>query len=525
MIMKKGSHLEHTCKGNIEDKNKLANVLWVANYCEDGLRNIKLSRPIDVFTTIRRKFGIDLFYWTFWNAWTICMERIVGSYDERYFKMPSLTIEPLTANPGSIIGCSRDDATLQWTGTMVMFKASYDGWLRGYRPVLGLDGCFLKGKYGGVCLSIIGLDGNNGLFPVATYFCRSECYDTWNTFLQALQPWLDQHDAKLTFISDRQKGLIKAVADNFHHCNHRTIDKDNFLAKLGEDHLSARHWLKREPPKTWCRSHFNSTAKCEYIANNFSESFNNWILKVRDKPLYKTLEKLNMMMMTLMYDRRAKASVDKNKWTTTKDGERWTVNLDAQECECKEWHAIYCSEYHWVSTYMKAYASAVYPVANETSWVKPPREFRPPPLLRPTGRPRKSRRKDEDELTNGSARRCGKCGHYGHNKKTCKGPPAADKVPHNKKKLTRVDTPRSQEEIKVKFGFSTLSQGSEPRPSTTTSQTTQTCRRARQTQQKTSNQPSERARQQNTTTIITHTSSHTNPYMRIFNAPRPKWKI
>ncbi|KAF6161656.1 hypothetical protein GIB67_017294 [Kingdonia uniflora] len=300
------------------------------------------------------------------------MERIVGSYDEDYFKMPSLTIELLTVNPGSIIGCSRDDATLQWTGTMVMFKASYDGWLRGCRSVLGLDGCFLKGKYGGVCLSIIGLDGNN-----------ARAY--------------------------------------------RTIDKDNFLAKLGEDHLSVRH----------------------------CESFNNWILRVRDKPLHKSLEKLNMMMMTLMYDRRTKASiwdqdglvpravahiaklkkwygkfdlagVDKNKWTATKDGQR------------------YCSEYHCVSTYMKAYPSVVYPVADEASWVKPPKDFRLRPLLRPTGRPRKSRRKDEDELTNGSARICSKCGHYGHNKKTCKGPPAADKVVHNKKKLTRVDTPKSQ---------------------------------------------------------------------------------
>ncbi|KAF6156231.1 hypothetical protein GIB67_030234 [Kingdonia uniflora] len=432
---------------------------------------------------------------------------------------------------------------------MVMIKASYDGSLRGCRPVLGLDECFLKGKYGGVCLSIIELDGNNGLFSVATYFCRIECYDdTWNKFLRALQPWLDQHDAKLTFIFYRQKGLIKAVADNFHHYNHRfyfrrmyknfnkickgthleklswnavrayiTIDKDNFLAKLGEDHLSARHWLERKPPKTWCRSHFDSTAKCEHITNNFCESFNYWILRVRDKPLHKSLQKLNMMMMTLMYDRRTKTSiwdqdglvpravahiaklkkwygkfdlagVDKNKWTATKDGQRWAINLDAQECEYKEWqvpglpcvYAVsiliwlrkpswkkYCSEYHWVSTYIKAYASTVYP---------PPREFRPPPLLRPIGRPRKSRRKDEDELTNGSARRCGKCGYYRHNKKTCKGPPVVDKVVYNKKKLTRVDTLRSQEEIKVKFGFSTLGQRSAPKPSTTTSQTTQTCK-------------------------------------------------
>ncbi|KAF6142824.1 hypothetical protein GIB67_002688 [Kingdonia uniflora] len=430
------------------------------------------------------------------------MERIVGLYDEGYFKMPSFTIELLTANPRNIIGYSRDDASLQWTGNMVMFKASYDGWLRGCRPVLGLDGCFLKGKYRGVCLSIIGFDGNNGLFPVATYFCRSECYDTWNTFLQALQPLLDQHDAKLIFISDRQKGLIKAVADNFHHCNHRfcfrhmyknfkkiyigthleklpwnaarayrTIDKDNFLAKLGEDHLYARHWLEREPPETWYRSHFDSTAKCEHITNNFSESFNNWILRVRDKPLHKSLKKLNMMMMTLIYDRRTKASI----W----DQDGLVPRAVAHIAKLKKWYGKFnlvgVDKNKWTAT--KDGQSVIYPVANETSRVKPPKEFRTPPLLRPTGRPRKSRRKDKDELTNGSARRCGKCRHYGHNKKTCKSPPAADK-------------------------------GSEPRPSTATSETTQTCRRVRQNQQKTSNQFSERARQQNTSTRITHTQTN-----------------
>ncbi|KAF6168485.1 hypothetical protein GIB67_005037 [Kingdonia uniflora] len=154
---------------------------------------------------------------------------------------------------------------------------------------------------------------------------------------------------------------------------------------------------------------------------------------------------------------------------------------------------------------MKAYASVVYPVVDKISWVKPPREFRPPLLLRPTGKPRKSRRKDEDELSNGLTRRCSKCEHYGHNKKTCKGPPVADKVVHNNKKLTRVDTPRSQEEIKAKFRFSTPSQGSEPRPSTATLQKTQTCRREWKTQQKTSNQSSKRERQQNASTRINST--------------------
>ncbi|KAF6135038.1 hypothetical protein GIB67_014087 [Kingdonia uniflora] len=78
MTVKGSSVLEHTCEGNSNEKNQLANALWVAKYCEDGLRNCKQSRPLDVKTTIRRIFGIDLSYWTSWNGWTICMERIVA---------------------------------------------------------------------------------------------------------------------------------------------------------------------------------------------------------------------------------------------------------------------------------------------------------------------------------------------------------------------------------------------------------------------------------------------------------------
>ncbi|KAF6151021.1 hypothetical protein GIB67_016499 [Kingdonia uniflora] len=91
---------------------------------------------------------------------------------------------------------------------------------------------------------------------------------------------------------------------------------------------------------------------------------------------------------------------------------------------------------------------------------RPSSEVRPPPLLRPTGRPRKSRRKDEDELTNATTRRCAKCGQYEHFKKTCKGPLMPDKTILQKNKLTRVDTRRSLEEMRVEFSFSTSGQQS-----------------------------------------------------------------
>jgi len=40
------------------------------------------------------------------------------------------------------------------------FKACKDSFML-CRPIIGLDGCFLKGKYGGELLTIVGRDGND----------------------------------------------------------------------------------------------------------------------------------------------------------------------------------------------------------------------------------------------------------------------------------------------------------------------------------------------------------------------------
>lgn len=65
------------------------------------------------------------------------------------------------------------------------FKASLDVFVNGCRPIIGLNGSFLKGEYGRAILSVVSLDGNNGLFPIAIYICRREYNNTWSNFLQA----------------------------------------------------------------------------------------------------------------------------------------------------------------------------------------------------------------------------------------------------------------------------------------------------------------------------------------------------
>jgi hypothetical protein len=48
------------------------------------------------------------------------------------------------------------------------------GFLAGCRPIIGLDGCFLKGPYKGQLLSAISRDGNNNMYPVALELLRQK---------------------------------------------------------------------------------------------------------------------------------------------------------------------------------------------------------------------------------------------------------------------------------------------------------------------------------------------------------------
>ncbi|KAF6158676.1 hypothetical protein GIB67_040190 [Kingdonia uniflora] len=87
----KGCHFEHTCTGKVGSENKLVNALWIANEIEELVRDVKTLTPKDVQTTIRRKYGVNVSYYTSWNAKAICIERITGSFDDGYNRLPELT--------------------------------------------------------------------------------------------------------------------------------------------------------------------------------------------------------------------------------------------------------------------------------------------------------------------------------------------------------------------------------------------------------------------------------------------------
>ncbi|KAF9623660.1 hypothetical protein IFM89_003692 [Coptis chinensis] len=73
------------------------------------------------------------------------------------------------------------------------------------------------------------------------------------------------------------------------------------LGVINKTDSKALDWLDIKPRSCWAKAHFDWISKCDELTNNFSESFNSWILKIRDKPLVSFLDKYNLDLLQLLY--------------------------------------------------------------------------------------------------------------------------------------------------------------------------------------------------------------------------------
>ena len=398
-VIVKTLRAEHTCVGDPNGKNPLANSDWVAKQLEEDVRVHQKSYTVrDIVIECWKRFTVTISYWVAWSARWKVMELIHGNYEKSYVKSPACASMILLKNPGSVAYVTRK-ADNTFNGMVVGFAACLHGFISGCRPLIGLDGCFLKGKFGGVCLAACALDGNNGMFPIGIYICNQESKETWTYFLNQLKPHVTKHPKPLTFISDQGKGLDSAVTNIFPTSTHRFCfrhlyknfkkhgfggkhlenlswgaaraymrsDFEKMMASMLNDCKGAYKYLAKDNNVVqWARCFNDGTTKCEHITNNFSESFNNWILQIRDKPVCQFVEHFQNMLMSLLYERimkcetweqegivpRAASFIEKMKekrneyivrpsslieYQVQGVHESWTVNLQEKTCDCRIW--------------------------------------------------------------------------------------------------------------------------------------------------------------------------------------------
>ncbi|XP_039119936.1 uncharacterized protein LOC120256291 [Dioscorea cayenensis subsp. rotundata] len=210
--------------------------------------------------------------------------------------------------------------------------------------MLFLDGTHLLGKYGGILLGATAKDGNEGLFHLAFAIVDNETDDNWTWFISTLGDAIygeDDYHKIITFISDRSKGLVNAIAKVFpsaphgyclRHLQANFLKANGLLGKGLKDECwrlvvkiayactsskydatvgafsaistQAHNWLfQKSDMMHWCNYLFRGQRWGE-MYSNVAESFNAWIKEARHLPVCNMVDAIRFKMMNLMYKRR-----------------------------------------------------------------------------------------------------------------------------------------------------------------------------------------------------------------------------
>ncbi|KAI3677231.1 hypothetical protein L1987_86854 [Smallanthus sonchifolius] len=244
------------------------------------------------------------------------------------------------------------------------------------RQLLGLDGTFMKGPYPRQILVVVGMDPNNGIYPLAYAIVEAENKDSWVWFLQCVQDDLElSSDCYFTFISDRQKGIIHAISQFFPLAEHRyclrhihqnmkatwrgkgfkdmlwkcatvtTVREfQSQMEELKKYNVECYKWLIQIPPQHWANSHFSDRSKSDVLLNNMCEVFNAKLVEGRDKPIISALEYVREYMMKRISS--VSMVIDKCKGPLTPTA---TKMLEAIKKDAEDYTVMWNGEVYQVS--------------------------------------------------------------------------------------------------------------------------------------------------------------------------------
>ncbi|KAG8373238.1 hypothetical protein BUALT_Bualt11G0002900 [Buddleja alternifolia] len=395
---------KHSCTRSYEVKNATSG--WLAKkiinkFIADPKRRVGGFRK-----EVTQELGFDISKGQAYRAKTLALEKIEEHANDQYKQLWDYAEKLRRTNPGSTVIMQMaegdDQEGRKFDKFYVGLAGLRKGFMSGCRPIIGVDGTHLKGPHGGVLLTSVSVDPNNNLFPISYDVVSGETKIAWEWFLMLLKEDLNiMRDDSITFLSDKQKGLIPAFekvfpgADNrfcirhlhgnmkragFRGLAHKLAlwnaakastmsDFELRMQELGQLDAKTLEWLNDTPPTQWSRSHFCTFPKCDMLLNNVCETLNSNILDARKKPILTMLEWIRQYLMTRLQENRDKARrmwqgrlrlcprirkiVDRHMDRTSDcipiksddlhyavecyDLQRFTIDLQNHNCSCRKW--------------------------------------------------------------------------------------------------------------------------------------------------------------------------------------------
>ncbi|KAL7253599.1 hypothetical protein ACSBR1_008019 [Camellia fascicularis] len=397
---------EHICGVAVRTpKNPRAGSNLVSDVICERVHDKPLTRPTDVVYDLKKDYGLEVSYRVAWLGVEKARSEMFGAHSISFDQLRWYSSVAMENNLGSYINIEYDEQNYRFIRYFMSFKACIDGFNH-YRPLLFLDGTFLKGKFKGSLLAATANDGNQDrhagllesipiIFPTAKHvFC-----------LQHLQRNLQD---KLRYVNSSYRSVMLA---KFRACAYApTVAAFN---QSMEEFTKCGHKItkRRRKANAW------AGVICPKMEAQLVKVYNkgrSWLVSQSNDDVYEVHSFPSVM-----------------------------VDVGRRTCSCFKWqindfpcaHAVVAIRnsgldlyelvipYYHVAEYQNSYAQNIIPIPtvekpqfNSADFV-----IQPPVVKRPPGRPKKKRMLSKGEQV--QQIRCGRCQRMGnHNEKTCKEP-------------------------------------------------------------------------------------------------------
>ena len=153
---------QHKC-GYVVRKSKhpRVNSKLVGELMEEKIRREPLFKPGKVVGDIKQRYGLDIAYHHAWLGVENARRCIYGDHSQSFDKLGWYVEETLRVNPGSHLVLDVDQTSRRFRRCFISFAACIKGF-NYIRPLIFLDGTFLKGRHRGAILGATGKTSNQG---------------------------------------------------------------------------------------------------------------------------------------------------------------------------------------------------------------------------------------------------------------------------------------------------------------------------------------------------------------------------
>ncbi|KAK8577017.1 hypothetical protein V6N13_122014 [Hibiscus sabdariffa] len=163
-------HGEHNCLREFVNRNVTSK--WLAKKYFNNFFIDPTFSSTSLKQAVHKDWGIIVNKSKCVRAKNLALEKLHGNYSEQYAKLYAYLAELRGSNPGTTTVCKLYEGRFE--RLYLCMQAMKDGFKAGCRPIIGLDGCHLKGYYQGQLLAAVGIDADDSIYPIAFAVVENE---------------------------------------------------------------------------------------------------------------------------------------------------------------------------------------------------------------------------------------------------------------------------------------------------------------------------------------------------------------